>query len=103
MKNRFRIIKFALLLTFESIISANASNNRAPYFIPGTGDFSTFSIPENFQVGTSVYKLKGETSLFSALSNKTHFDLTQKAKKKSHINYFASHTRAAADVTKHEE
>lgn len=34
--------------------------NKPPYFLPGTGDFLTFSIPENFEVGTSVYKLKGK-------------------------------------------
>lgn len=39
--------------------SIDASENIAPYFVPGLGDFTGFSIPENFQVGTSVYKLRG--------------------------------------------
>lgn len=86
MKNTFGLIQIAVLLTFQSIISASGSYNLPPYFIPGSGDFSTFSIPENFQVGTSVYKLRGETQSFGI--EKPHFDLTRKAKKKSHINYF---------------
>ncbi|XP_045446649.1 cadherin-23 [Melitaea cinxia] len=33
--------------------------NRAPHFIPQTGDMSQFSLPENTPVGTPVYHLKG--------------------------------------------
>ncbi|XP_050342547.1 cadherin-23 [Nymphalis io] len=33
--------------------------NRAPHFIPQTGDMSKFSLPENTPVGTPVYHLKG--------------------------------------------
>lgn len=42
------------------VIDANETINKPPYFLPGTGDFATFSLPENFEVGTSVYKLKGK-------------------------------------------
>lgn len=56
--NKCCLIKIILLLALKSINSSAV--NRPPYFIVGTGDFSTFSIPENFQVGTSVYKLKGK-------------------------------------------
>lgn len=34
--------------------------NRAPHFVPGTGDLSKFSLSENTQVGTPVYQLKGK-------------------------------------------
>ncbi|CRK98096.1 CLUMA_CG011464, isoform A [Clunio marinus] len=54
-----RLLQFTSLLTLKSIYCLDGSLNRPPYFVPGTGDFSTFSIPENFQIGTSVYKLKG--------------------------------------------
>ena len=33
--------------------------NKPPYFLPNH-DFNAFSLPENFQIGTSVYKLKGK-------------------------------------------
>ncbi|XP_039748897.1 cadherin-23 [Pararge aegeria] len=33
--------------------------NRAPHFIPQTGDMSQFSLPEDTPVGTPVYHLKG--------------------------------------------
>ncbi|XP_070494012.1 cadherin-87A [Chironomus tepperi] len=54
------MLKILKILSFITLSSINcvSSINKPPYFIPG-GDFSSFSIPENFQVGTSVYKLKG--------------------------------------------
>ena len=52
------MLKVLSILTISSI-SCSESVNKPPYFLPG-GDFSSFSIPENFQVGTSVYKLKGK-------------------------------------------
>lgn len=55
-----RLLPLSIILGLESINCLAGSANRPPYFVPGTGDFSTFSIPENFQVGTSVYKLKGK-------------------------------------------
>lgn len=54
-----KVLQIAVLLALKLINCSAGSLNRPPYFVPGTGDFSTFSIPENFQVGTSVYKLKG--------------------------------------------
>lgn len=56
MSIKLTIVAFALVQW--SLISAQV--NKPPYFLPGTGDFLTFSIPENFEVGTSVYKLKGK-------------------------------------------
>lgn len=63
MISAWKLIQFASLLSLKSITCLNGSVNRSPYFIPGTGDFS-ISIPENFQVGTSVYKLQGNTNSF---------------------------------------
>lgn len=55
------ILKLVQLVgLLKSINCLDGSVNRPPYFLPGTGDFSTFSIPESFEVGTSVYKLKGK-------------------------------------------
>lgn len=57
-----KLIQFTCLLSLslKSINCLDGSENKPPYFLPGTGDFSTFSIPESFEVGTSVYKLKGK-------------------------------------------
>ncbi|XP_001653880.2 cadherin-23 isoform X1 [Aedes aegypti] len=33
--------------------------NRTPHFIPGSGDMSRFSLPENTPVGSVVYQLRG--------------------------------------------
>lgn len=55
-----KLVQFMSVLSLKSINCLDGNVNRAPYFIPGSGDFSTFSIPENFQVGTSVYKLRGK-------------------------------------------
>jgi len=61
------MLKVLKVLSFLAISSINCANsiNKPPYFLPG-GDFSTFSIPENFQVGTSVYKLKGKRMILSS-------------------------------------
>lgn len=37
--------------------------NRAPHFVPVTGDMSQFSMSENTAVGTPVYQLKGKQQL----------------------------------------
>lgn len=34
--------------------------NHAPYFVPGSGDMSRFSLPENTPVDSPVYQLKGK-------------------------------------------
>lgn len=100
MRVLWKLLHFACLLSIKSINCLDGRSNRAPYFIPG-GDFSTFSIPENFQVGTSVYKLKGKRDFLAFDS----YDLTQsleteraKSRKKSHINYFSSLHRLYARV-----
>lgn len=33
--------------------------NKSPYFIPGSGDMSRFSLSENTPVDSPVYQLKG--------------------------------------------
>lgn len=37
--------------------------NRAPHFIPQSGDMARFSLSENTSVGSPVYQLKGKKSL----------------------------------------
>lgn len=59
MYDLLKLVQLTSLLCLKSINCLDGIKNRPPYFLPGTGDFSTFSIPENFEVGTSVYKLKG--------------------------------------------
>lgn len=58
------MIKIIKILSFIaiSLICCVQSVNKPPYFLPN-GDFTSFSIPENFQVNTSVYKLKGKVHL----------------------------------------
>lgn len=34
--------------------------NRPPYFVPGSGDMSRFSLSENTPVESPVYQLKGK-------------------------------------------
>lgn len=51
------MLKLIQILSTLALVSSK-SDNKPPYFL-SSGDFSSFSIPENFQVGTSVYKLKG--------------------------------------------
>lgn len=85
----YQILSF---LVFKVILVSTKSDNKPPYFL-SSGDFSSFSIPENFQVGTSVYKLKGNLiALKSISSTKLIDDLTKKIimkrimTKKSHIH-----------------
>lgn len=63
-----KLIRFLSFLTLSiSLVSSKSDNNKPPYFL-SDGDFSSFSINENFQIGTSVYKLKGINNLhFSIL------------------------------------
>lgn len=76
MNSLWKLIQLASLLSLKSIDCLDGSVNRPPYFITGTGDFS-ISIPENFQVGTSVYKLKGERdrSFGNEILSQLHFKL----------------------------
>lgn len=53
-----KLFKVLSLLVFSSI-RCDKNDNKPPHFVSPGGDFSSFSIPENFQIGTSVYKLKG--------------------------------------------
>lgn len=56
-----KFIHILSFLVFKVTLVSSKSDNKPPYFLAG-GDFSSFSIPENFQIGTSVYKLKGTPS-----------------------------------------
>ena len=38
--------------------------NQPPHFLVGTGDMSRFSLPENTEVGSPVYQLKGMEKKF---------------------------------------
>ncbi|XP_052751367.1 cadherin-23 [Galleria mellonella] len=50
-----------IILLIISIIQSCTSQviNRAPHFVPQTGDMGAFSLPEDTPVGTPVYQLKG--------------------------------------------
>lgn len=83
-----KFIQVLSFLVFKVTLVNSKSDNKPPYFLNG-GDFSSFSIPENFQIGTSVYKLKG---IFYAqnLAHKTHrwpHKKKNNVTKKSHIHY----------------
>ncbi|VVC89380.1 unnamed protein product, partial [Leptidea sinapis] len=47
-----------IILVFLQMCSSQVIN-RAPHFVPQTGDMSTFSLAEDTPVGTPVYQLKG--------------------------------------------
>ncbi|XP_072941019.1 cadherin-87A [Epargyreus clarus] len=47
-----------LVLHLVQVVSSQVIN-RAPHFVPQTGDMSQFSLPEDTAVGTPVYQLKG--------------------------------------------
>lgn len=53
-------VLLVLALLFGSAV--NQTINRPPFFMPGTGDMTRFSLPENTPVGSSVYQLKGNNS-----------------------------------------
>ncbi|XP_047515658.1 cadherin-23 [Pieris napi] len=48
-----------LILLLLSVLCGAQVVNRAPHFVPQTGDMSQFSIAEDTAVGTPVYQLKG--------------------------------------------
>lgn len=62
MTNIELIFKYVIALVLcVPIITIKAQiMNRAPHFIPGTGDMSRFSLSENTTVGSPVYQLKGK-------------------------------------------
>lgn len=64
-----KVIVLVLSLSLWSISLVKCQEiNRAPHFIPGSGDMARFSLSENTPVGSPVYQLKGN----SILSVKTH-------------------------------
>lgn len=48
-----------IILILLSALCGAQFVNRAPHFMPQTGDMSQFSIAEDTAVGTPVYQLKG--------------------------------------------
>ncbi|CAH2074945.1 unnamed protein product, partial [Iphiclides podalirius] len=48
-----------ILLTCLLQVCRSQVTNRAPHFVPQTGDMSQFTLPEDTPVGTPVYHLKG--------------------------------------------
>lgn len=47
--------------------------NRTPHFIPGSGDMSRFSLPENTPVGSVVYQLRGRSIAYQKLEKSLFF------------------------------
>lgn len=63
------MIKAVLLANFVMVANCQFIN-RAPHFIPVSGDMSHFSLPENTIVGTPVYQLKGMRNVLDRISFK---------------------------------
>lgn len=53
------IILLPLLDKKQRLIVHSQRINRPPYFIPGLGDMSRFSLSENTPIDSPVYQLKG--------------------------------------------
>lgn len=58
MVNIFRIFTILLSVFSEYFVHCQRVN-KPPYFVPGSGDMSRFSLPENTPVDSPVYQLKG--------------------------------------------
>lgn len=82
------VIQITSVMCLMSINCITATGNIAPYFVPGSGDFTGFSIPENFQVGTSVYKLKGELTTVIDASSGCDLSATKPLQKVAHKLFF---------------
>ncbi|XP_055609536.1 cadherin-23 [Uranotaenia lowii] len=59
-----RLVAIALAIAIQILVVlpepvAAQIMNRMPHFIPGTGDMSRFSLPENTPVGSVVFQLRG--------------------------------------------
>lgn len=50
---------YLFLIIFVPTIAKCQIMNRAPHFVPGSGDMARFSLSENTPVGSPVYQLKG--------------------------------------------
>lgn len=93
-----KLIHFLSFFTLSIILVSSKSDNKPPYFL-SNGDFSSFSIPENFQVQTSVYKLKGINNLHISIlihSIKLKFidDLTEKKIEEKNLTYIIVRLKA---------
>lgn len=59
--------------------------NPPPYFIPGTGDMSRFSLPENTPIDSPVYQLKGISVKYSFHLHHFSFEIESQIK---HIFFY---------------
>lgn len=50
---------YLFLIIFVPTLAKCQIINRAPHFVPGSGDMARFSLSENTPVGSPVYQLKG--------------------------------------------
>lgn len=74
-----RKIHLSILLILLPIVRCQIMN-RAPQFVPGSGDMARFSLSENTPVGSPIYQLRGKFPI--------HFFLNFKMD--SIIGYFSS-------------
>lgn len=61
-KNNNKIVSFVILVVFLLLLVKSIKCqiiNRAPQFVPGSGDMSRFSLSENTPVGSPIYQLRG--------------------------------------------
>lgn len=57
---RLLFLLIFMLISMESVKCQ--FRNLPPYFVPGTGDMTRFSLEENTLIGSPVYQLKGKLS-----------------------------------------
>lgn len=53
------IILMPIFCELNHFIVNGQLTNKPPHFIPGSGDMSRFSLPENTPVDSPVYQLRG--------------------------------------------
>lgn len=56
--DNYMLLVFVILCATLNLITCQIIN-RAPQFVPGSGDMSRFSLSENTPVGSPVYQLRG--------------------------------------------
>lgn len=52
-------IHFTVLWVLFTLVKCQIIN-RAPQFVPGSGDMARFSLSENTQLGSPIYQLRGK-------------------------------------------
>lgn len=56
-------LRFSIVLLMLPIVKCQIMN-RAPQFVPGSGDMARFSLSENTPVGSPIYQLRGKDVFF---------------------------------------